>query len=565
MHPASTPSAHPFLLPVSLTASVFFGLFTLLAQSLLCAAELQVPAENKTIQSAIDAAEPGDTILVAQGTYHERLQLKSGVTLKSAGDDARGKLGLKRAERTIIDGDFKAAEGSGVAMAENSTLDGFTVTGVGNYDDALWEEHHKTQGEHQSHTNIGAPGTAGIAVIGISSCMVTNNIVHHIGYTGIAIMGEPGKTVTPHIYRNVTYRNMGGGIGSMKQSTAIIEENICFENFYAGIGHDNASPLVISNLCYANVRAGIGISEHSKPIVRNNKCYQNRRAGIGIRTGAETRPLVENNDCYENDMAGIGSREEASPTIRNNRCYKNKLAGIGSRTHATPTIINNECYENFMTGIGQQSGAQTILIGNHCHHNQLSGIGFATCESGTSTLIGNRVIENKLVAVGINAGWTVQLSKNELSRKAGLPPIVMVAKGATATFTENTITGGGVAGIRVAGKVNIDNNQFVGTSLRKVGPPNFAVWALPNSDITMTANKIDSWRHALLATEARVSAMNNQVSNFYKTAFMIQKSTGPNEVSNNQAVSQNPTDQVVILTESSAITKNNTVVPELVP
>ena len=54
-----------------------------------------------------------------------------------------------------------------------------------------------------------------------------------------------------------------------------------------------------------------------------------------------------------------------------------------------------------------------------------AGIGFASCKAGRSTVMNNRIIDNALVAVGINPGWNVRLSGNELSRKGGLPPIVM--------------------------------------------------------------------------------------------------------------------------------------------
>ena len=111
-------------------------------------------------------------------------------------------------------------------MAEGSTLDGFSVTGVGRYDEVRWKKHHATQGEEQAKEPIGAPGTPGISAGGITRCTVTNNIVHHIGYTGIGIEGAKDRRVSPHIFRNITYRNMGGGIGSMRGSTAIIEENI---------------------------------------------------------------------------------------------------------------------------------------------------------------------------------------------------------------------------------------------------------------------------------------------------------------------------------------------------
>jgi hypothetical protein len=511
------------------------------------AATLRVPQDHATIQAAVDAAGSGDTVLVNPGTYRERIHLKEGLTLRSAGDDAKGKLGLKRAEATIIDGGGEAGKDHekdpGVAMAERSTLDGLTVIGIGRYDDDQWKKHHATHGEEQEHEHIGQPGTAGIAAVGVN-CTIRNNIVHHVGYTGIAIIGVPGKGTSPHVYRNTCYRNMGGGIGSMKDSTAVIEENLCFENFYAGIGHNNASPLVINNLCYANIRAGIGISEGSRPIVRGNKCYKNRRAGIGCRTEG-TSPLIEDNDCYQNDMAGIGCRDRASPLIRRNRCHENALAGIGCQDGARPLIVgnqcyrnkeagigsqlaarafiaHNECYENEQAGIGQRSNAETVLEGNHVHHNKLAGIGFDECTSGSSTVLNNKVLDNDRVAVGIHKGWKVKLSGNELSRTGGLPPILMVFKGAEADFSENTVRGSGVAGIRTEGVVRVVNNKFECPSLRKEGgPPQFAVWGLPGSEVMFLNNTVTGWRHALSADKASVTALYNQVSNYWEAGIRI--------------------------------------------
>jgi len=539
-----------------------------------------VPQDQQTIQAGIGAADHGDTVLVAPGRYRERIRLKPRIIVKSAGDDAKGKLGLKRAEATIIDGSAEGAEGPGVTMAEDATLDGFTVTGVGKYDDALWKKHYATQGEHQSHEHIGAPGTAGISVIGVSRATVANNIVHHIGYTGIAIIGANGKRVAPHIVGNVAYRNMGGGIGSMRESTATIEQNVCFENFYAGIGHNNASPLVKHNVCYANIRAGIGISEHSKPIVQDNRCFKNRRAGIGVRTGKETTPMVERNECYENDMAGIGARDNAAPTIRHNRCYKNAMAGIGCRTGARPLIEFNRCFENKMTGIGVRGDANATVRGNHCTKNKLAGIGveqggratitenecrenvqagIGVREKSSALIVENKCIENKQVAIGVLGCSTAHIARNVLERTRGMPPMIVIRAKSSAVVADNVVRGGGVAGVMVEGAAQITGNHFYGNGPRGgLGPPNFAAWVQGGSTVSFCDNRCDGWRHALFASGARrVRAMDNTTSRFLGATIVIAKSQLPAHVVSNVALSDNEKDEVMRVSGPRGVVVDN--------
>jgi hypothetical protein len=510
--------------------------------------------------------------------------MKAGVILRSAGDNTRGTLGLRRAEATIVDGGGRDGAGPGVLMAEGSTLDGFTVTNVGMYDEAEWNKHHATQGNEQPHEHIGQPGTAGIGVVGVT-CTIINNIVHHIGYTGIAIHGVEGRRCAPLVLENVCYRNMGGGIGSMQNSAAIIEGNVCFQNFYAGIGHEGASPVVIRNVCYENIRAGIGISEGASPVVRNNKCFRNRRAGIGIRTGVETSPIVEENECYRNDMAGIGCEEKCTPVVRNNQCYENALAGIGCRDEARPSILgnrcyrnkavgigsedgarpliaHNECYENALAGIGQRDGAQTTLIGNHVHHNKGAGLGFEQCESGRSDVLNNRVVDNEKVAVGIHAGWKVNLSGNQLSRPEGLPPVVMVFKGAQAQFSENLIRGSGVAGIRTEGSILVADNKFECSALREAGPPQFAVWGLPGATIDFSRNRVSGWRHAIYADSSTVTACHNQIAGYGQVGIKIEKPTTAVVAVGNVFQSKSDREGILVSGGRAIVANNRIVSPE---
>lgn len=486
---------------------------------------IRVPRDFKTIQAAIDASKAGDTIMVAPGTYRERIRLKSEVTLRSEGGDSIGVECFARAEKTIIDGSSEKeiaspehANEPGIRMAHKSVLDGFTVTHVGKFDEELWRKHFDSNGEDLGDDEgaMNAEGTVPAILINQGECTVTNCIVHDNGDVGIGIVGavkeidaseDRRRSELPaRVTHNFVYRNMGGGIGVANQGEAVIRKNVCRENLRAGIGCRSSSPTIIENKCFGNVRAGIGCREGARPNLIRNVCYKNQRAGIGIRMQG-TAPIVTQNQCYENELAGIGCRDHSSPTILNNSCCKNKLAGIGC-----------------------QNGVEVQIIGNECSENGEAGIGLS--ENASATIEGNRCIENKKVAIGVTGKSRATIVNNDLTRTDGVPPIIAIKDQSKAIIQENRISRGGVAAILFEGTGEITNNELTGRGQMQGN----AIWIWKESKVRISDNLFDGYGSAIRADKATVSVVRNQIKNFQKIAISIKDCSGPSDVYENVAI-----------------------------
>ena len=83
-----------------------------------CTPARHVPADYPTIQAAIDAAVPGDRVLVAPGTYHEQINL--------CGKDIR-LIGVGGASQTVIDGDAIRTVILGSGEPASCEVAGFTI------------------------------------------------------------------------------------------------------------------------------------------------------------------------------------------------------------------------------------------------------------------------------------------------------------------------------------------------------------------------------------------------------------------------------------------------------
>ncbi|MBL7067530.1 MAG: T9SS type A sorting domain-containing protein [Candidatus Marinimicrobia bacterium] len=107
---------------------IFSFLFFLISSFLVNAGTINVPADQATIQAALNVANSGDTILVQPGTYQENIYwpYKNGIKLISASD----------ASNTIIDGGGKGSvihiNPSNANIDTTTLIKGFTLQNGGN-------------------------------------------------------------------------------------------------------------------------------------------------------------------------------------------------------------------------------------------------------------------------------------------------------------------------------------------------------------------------------------------------------------------------------------------------
>jgi parallel beta-helix repeat protein/predicted outer membrane repeat protein len=287
-----------------------------------------------TIQSALDAADSGDTIEVFPGTYYENINfMGKNIVLRST--DPKNPTVVTS---TIIDG---GKNGSVVTFRNSETnqarLEGFTIqNGRGIYED----EHTVRDGggifvDHSSPSIIGniivgntAEGYGGgIAVLyGSSPTIIENTISGNTAERyggGISVWGS-SPTITGNTISRNKSDNAGGGIFAGGGSSPIINNNSISGN--TAEGHAiwwNFTSTITGNTINentANVGGGIWVGE-SDPNINNNTIsgntaevygggiYVGKDASVKTATGNEwlrnnVPPNKENTNTYSGNTHG---------------------------------------------------------------------------------------------------------------------------------------------------------------------------------------------------------------------------------------------------------------------
>jgi parallel beta-helix repeat protein len=207
-------------------------------------AYIHVPTDYGTIQEAINAASPGDTIYVYKNIsypYVENVVVNKSVTLIGENVDS-----------TIIDGN-----GKGTVIYINASyvnIHGFTIrnTGTNPYNAAGILVDHST-GSNISNNKISNTND-GISLYYSSNILISSNTVSTYSNNGIALYSSNNNVIECNILSSNRY-----GVYLYFSGNNLVSDNILYSNYY-GLRLSSSNKNIISgNDVSANLTVDVGI------------------------------------------------------------------------------------------------------------------------------------------------------------------------------------------------------------------------------------------------------------------------------------------------------------------
>jgi parallel beta-helix repeat protein len=369
--------------------------------------EVNVPGKYPTIQAAIDAASPGDTVKIKEGVYNETLNIREGVNLVGADPD-----------KVTIQGPVERGVLLSVSGVKKGSLTGITFQHV----------------NEETGQNLQWPD---LLVIKDSQFSVSNCAFKNGAGCGIVIQGQSNVKVSDcRCENNVQY-----GIIVHDGANASLRSNICSKNHDAGIEFKRAGCGVAEkNKCEENKSYGILISgKDSSATLRENTCSMN---GNGVKISSEAKGVLEGNICQRNTYQGICLDSGASAKLVKNLCDENGYIGMSVIMYDTHAELSENFFRhNLIAGLWVYWGGHCEASGNIFIENGRSGISVGGWRS-TCVLRDNKICQNSDNGIACYSQASVKTSGNEIRENKGKGYLI-ADEGTIAESSRDVLEGNG--------------------------------------------------------------------------------------------------------------------------
>lgn len=451
----------------------------------------------RSIQQALNDAEPGSTVRIRPGVYNESLTITKPVHL--VGDGSIDKIILQSFNSTTI-----------TLASDGGSLRGLTVRQKG--------------------------GTFPYQAIDIASGLphVEGCIISGGAHSSIRIRGN----ATPTVQRNIIEGTARHGVELGDHASAQLLDNwidaMAADGVWIG-GHAHA--VVRGNAIDDCVGSGVHLVDNARVSVQDNLI---RRCGDGMTIEGRSYATVAHNTISKSRQVGLRLREESSGIFTRNRITRSELFQVdvctagtltmeenvvtGGRLHGIrvsvgwPTFARNVISENQWAGVFVDGAAGGVFYENLIARNTGPGICFVNSAAGQlrlnivegngddgvfvnsqstdgSTIEQNHIWNNDGVGVNLSAG-TMRCKHNliERNRLSGMHigfwngPVEIVENDVSSQDDQGAVDDPGilVQGIECAAPLTITGNRVhrctVGIDLQL---------EYSSADVNVTKNFID--------------------------------------------------------------------------
>jgi parallel beta-helix repeat protein len=352
--------------------------------------------DHITITEAIEAANPGDRILVRPGLYQEGLVMDKPLEIIGEGDS--GEVVVQAIEKDALL--FQTTMGRVV----NLTLR--QMGGGHGYGVNIAQGRLELEG-----CDITSQSSSCVAIHGGADPRLRRNRIHDGKVVGVMVYDKGQGTLED----NDIFGNALSGVGIIAGGNPTLRRNRVHNGRQNGVMiYGDGRGTLEDNDIFGNALSGVEIKTSGNPTLRRNRIYDNKQSGVYIHEDGQG--TLEDNDIFSNALAGVGIQTGGNPTLRRNRIHDNEQSGVYIHEDGQGKLEDNDIFSNAYSGVEIKTSSNPTLLCNRIHGNKQSGV--LVYDNGQGTLEDNDIFGNAYAGVTIEPGGSPTLRRNRIKRNS---------------------------------------------------------------------------------------------------------------------------------------------------